>query len=129
MKSNNDSGYISPAYNGAIKRYCQTLDLKNDPELIKTYTYWHNKEHIWPEIPKGIREAGILNMEIYLLGNRLFMIVETPVDFNCDEAFGRLAKMEKQAEWEAFVDKFQQSEAGAASSEKWQRMEQIFQLP
>jgi len=102
MKSNNDRGYISPAYNGAIKRY---------------------------EIPKGIREAGILNMEIYLLGNRLFMIVETPVDFNWDEAFGRLAKMEKQAEWEAFVDKFQQSEAGAASSEKWQRMEQIFQLP
>ena len=112
-----------------MKRYCQTLDLKNDPELIKTYRHWHSKEHIWPEIPKGIREVGILNMEIYLLGNRLFMIVETPADFDWDSAFGRLATLERQAEWEAFVDKFQQSKAGAASDEKWQRMEQIFQLP
>ncbi len=129
MNRTEDFGYITPVYTGAVKRYCQTLDLKNDPELIKTYIHWHSKEHIWPEIPKGIREVGILNMEIYLLGNRLFMIVETPVDFDWDSAFGRLATLERQAEWEAFVDKFQQSESGAASDEKWQRMEQIFQLP
>lgn len=60
-----------------MKRYCQTLDLKEDEQLIKEYCYWHSPEHIWPEIPEGIRAVGILNMEIYRLGTRLFMIVET----------------------------------------------------
>ena len=83
-----------------MKRYCQTLDLKEDEQLIKEYCYWHSPEHIWPEIPEGIRAVGILNMEIYRLGTRLFMIVETPDDFDWDAAFARLATMDKQAEWE-----------------------------
>ena len=82
-----------------MKRYCQTLDLKEDEQLIKEYCYWHSPEHIWPEIPEGIRAVGILNMEIYRLGTRLFMIVETPDDFDWDAAFARLATMDKQAEW------------------------------
>ena len=86
-----------------MKRYCQTLDLKEDEQLIKEYCYWHSPEHIWPEIPEGIRAVGILNMEIYRLGTRLFMIVETPDDFDWDAAFARLATMDKQAEWEDFV--------------------------
>ena len=45
-----------------MKRYCQTLDLKEDEQLIKEYCYWHSPEHIWPEIPEGIRAVGILNM-------------------------------------------------------------------
>ena len=53
-----------------MKRYCQTLDLKEDEQLIKEYCYWHSPEHIWPEIPEGIRAVGILNMEIYRLGLR-----------------------------------------------------------
>ena len=73
-----------------MKRYCQTLDLKEDEQLIKEYCYWHSPEHIWPEIPEGIRAVGILNMEIYRLGTRLFMIVETPDDFDWDAAFARL---------------------------------------
>ena len=81
-----------------MKRYCQTLDLKEDEQLIKEYCYWHSPEHIWPEIPEGIRAVGILNMEIYRLGTRLFMIVETPDDFDWDAAFARLATMDKQAE-------------------------------
>ena len=48
-----------------MKRYCQTLDLKEDEQLIKEYCYWHSPEHIWPEIPEGIRAVGILNMEIW----------------------------------------------------------------
>ena len=71
------------------KRYCQTLELKNDPELIKKYVEAHDREHHWREIREGIRSVGIKEMEIYILGNRLFMIVETPDDFNWDEAMAR----------------------------------------
>ncbi|MDY3069911.1 MAG: L-rhamnose mutarotase [Parabacteroides sp.] len=111
-----------------MKRYCQTLDLKEDEKLIEEYCHWHSPENIWPEIPAGIREVGILDMEIYRLGSRLFMIVETPDDFNWDEAFARLATLDRQAEWEAFVDKFQKSAPGSSSSEKWQLMDRIFKL-
>lgn len=112
-----------------MKRYCQTLDLKEDEQLIKEYCYWHSPEHIWPEIPEGIRAVGILNMEIYRLGTRLFMIVETPDDFDWDAAFACLATMDKQAEWEDFVAKYQKVAPGSSSSEKWQLMECMFKLP
>lgn len=112
-----------------MKRYCQTLDLKDNEVLIQEYTYWHSAEHIWPEIPEGIRAVGILHMEIYRLGARLFMIVETPDDFEWERAFARLASLDKQAEWEDFVAKYQQVSPGSSSVEKWQLMECIFKLP
>ena len=90
-----------------MKRYCQTLDLKEGEAVAAEYEHWHSPEHIWPEIPEGIRAVGILNMEIYRLGTRLFMIVETPDNFEWDQAFAQLAQMERQAEWEDFVASFQ----------------------
>lgn len=67
-------------------------------------------------------------MEIYLIGNVEFMIVETPIDFNWDDAFGRLATYERQSEWEEFMSQFQDVEHGNTSDEKWQLMERIFSL-
>jgi len=113
----------------ATQRFCLTLDLKDDSTLIGEYKYWHMQEHIWPEIPKGIRDVGIVDMEIYLLGTRLFMIMEARQDFNFDNQMALLAQLPRQKEWEGFVAKFQKSEPGAASSEKWKRMERIFKLP
>jgi L-rhamnose mutarotase len=111
------------------QRYCLTLDLKEDSTLIREYKYWHAAKHIWPEIPKGIREVGILDMEIYLLGSRLFMIMETAKDFDFEKQMGKLAGLPRQKEWEAFVSKYQKSSANATSSEKWKLMERIFKLP
>ena len=122
------TGYQKPKSAHPFKRYCQTLTLKNDPKLIEEYKFWHNNENRWPEIPAGIRQVGILEMEIYILGNQLFMIVETPIDFDWDIAFGKLSSLEKQAEWEAFVSKFQAVAMGKSSAEKWTLMERIFNL-
>ena len=110
------------------KRFCQTLELKNDPELIKKYVEAHDREHHWREIREGIRSVGIEEMEIYILGNRLFMIVETPDDFNWDEAMAHLATLPRQAEWEAYVAQFQGCDSNATSNEKWQMMERMFHL-
>ncbi len=111
-----------------MKRYCQTLDLKDDPELIEEYIFWHKPENIWPEITRGIKEVGILNMEIYRLDNRLFMIVDVPDDFDWEKQLSRLATLPRQAEWEEFVSKYQKSSPDASSNEKWQMMEKIFGL-
>ena len=104
------------------------MELVDDAELIAKYREAHDREHFWPEIGEGIRSVGIEEMEIYILGNRLFMIVDVPDDFNWDEAMERLATLPRQAEWEAHVSQFQGCSADATSNEKWQMMERIFML-
>lgn len=122
------NGYRVARFNEPVKRYCKTLDLKDNPELIAGYKECHANGHIWAEIPTGIREVGILEMEIYLSGTRLFMIIETPLDFDLDSAFRKLNTLPRQKEWEEFTSAFQVSVPGASSSEKWQLMERIFYL-
>ena len=73
-----------------VKRYCQTLSLRDNPELIAAYKKAHSKEEAWPEIRAGIREVGILEMEIYIIGSKLFMIVETPLDFDWNTAMEKI---------------------------------------
>ena len=121
-------GYKVKEYHGPVKRYCQTLNLKDNPELIAEYRKRHSKGEVWPETLAAIREVGILEMEIYILGTRLFMIVETPFDFEWDTAMARMATLPKQEEWEAYMAVFQQAEAGASSAEKWQLMDRMFYL-
>ena len=99
MKLHND-GYKVQSYHQSVKRYCQTLDLRDNPELIAEYRKRHSKEKAWSEIIAGIREVGILEMEIYIWGTRLFMIVETPLDFNWETAMAKLATLPRQQEWE-----------------------------
>lgn len=121
-------GYKVKSYSQPVKRYCQTLSLRDNPELIEAYRKAHSKEESWPEIRAGIREVGILEMEIYILGAKLFMIVETPLNFDWDKAMAKLATLPRQAEWEEYVAKFQQCAEGATSDEKWQMMERMFYL-
>ena len=121
-------GYKVRSYSQPVKRYCQTLSLRDNPELIAAYKKAHSKEEAWPEIRAGIREVGILEMEIYIIGSKLFMIIETPLDFDWNTAMEKLAKLPRQAEWEDYVAKFQQCAEGATSDEKWQMMERMFYL-
>ena len=121
-------GYRVKAYGQPVKRYVQTMELKDEPALIARYRRAHSREESWPEIREGIRRVGILEMEVYLFGNRIVMVVETPLDFSWDEAMARLATLPRQAEWEEFVAQFQQCDASATSDEKWQMMERIFHL-
>ncbi len=121
-------GYKVKPYTLPVKRYCQTMDLRNEPELIKEYRRRHSEGEAWQEILDGIRQVGILEMEIYILGSRLFMIVETPLDFDWDTAMARLATLPRQQEWEDYMALFQQCREGATSDEKWQMMERMFHL-
>ena len=121
-------GYRVRDYGRPVERYCRTLDLRDDPALIAEYRRRHDRTHIWPEILAGIRQVGILEMEIYLLGSRLFMIVETPAGFDWDAAMERLAGLPRQQEWEDYMAVFQLVRPGSTSAEKWQWMERIFHL-
>jgi len=121
------NGYIQKD-RGRIKRYVQTLNLNDDPDMIEEYKKWHSKEFHWKEIRDGIKEVGILEMEIYICGTTLVMIVDAPEDFDWKAAMDKLATLPRQAEWEAFVARLQQCDPHARSDEKWNMMTRIFYL-
>ena len=124
----NNKGYRVKQYTGPVKRFCQTLDLKDNADLIAEYRRRHGEGEAWTEIIEGIKEVGILEMEIYLVDTRLFMIVETPVDFDWDSAMARLATLPRQQEWEDYMSECQVAPQGASSDDKWRMMERIFYL-
>ncbi|NQZ56153.1 MAG: L-rhamnose mutarotase [Lentisphaeraceae bacterium] len=111
-----------------FKRYCKTLTLKNDDALIAEYKVVHGKGQAWPEITQGMKDVGIVDMEIYIYGNRIFMIMETTADFDHDAAMTVLATKPRQSEWEAHVSKFQNTSADASADDKWQIMERIYKM-
>jgi len=115
------------AYN-AFKRFCKTLTLKDDPSLIADYKKVHSPAETWPEITQGMRDVGILNMEIYIFGTRLFMIMDTVPEFDHEKAMKELASKPRQSEWEAYVSRFQNTSAEATADDKWQVMECIYEM-
>lgn len=121
-------GYCLKAYGMPVKRYVQTMQLKASPEKIAQYREVHSREHHWKEIRDGIRQVGILEMDIYILDTTLVMIVETPVDFDWQVAMDKLATLPRQAEWERYVAQFQDCDPEARSDEKWQLMQRLFHI-
>lgn len=120
------TGYPVRRHDVPARRYCQTLSLRDDPELIREYRRLHAREGIWQETLAAIRQTGVLEMEIYLHGTQLFMIVELAATDSWDDVMRRMAQMPRQAEWEALTARFQKASADATSAEKWQLMERIF---
>ena len=108
------------------RRYGLTLDLKDDPKLIAEYKRHHEK--IWPEITKSIKDEGVLDLEIYLLGTRMFMILEVDDSFSFQKKAEADRKNPKVQEWEELMWKFQKALPEAKPGEKWLLMERIFVL-
>lgn len=108
------------------RRICFTLDLKDDPALIAEYKRYHAK--VWPEITQSIKSAGVVDLEIYLLGTRLFMILEAGPEFSLEAKSKTDAANPRVQEWEDLMWKFQQPLPQAKPGEKWVLMERIFKL-
>lgn len=109
-----------------MKRHVLTLDLKDDPALIEAYKTWH--QNVWPEVKSSIIDSGVESMNIYCLGNRLCMVMEVADDFTFERKSGMDAENPVVQEWEALMLTYQQPITGGLSTEKWQLMEEIFDL-
>jgi L-rhamnose mutarotase len=109
-----------------VKRFCLALDLKDDPLLISEYKRHH--ENVWPEVRSSIVDSGIRNLEIYLLGNRLFMIIETSDDFSFENKATADEANAKVQEWEKLMWHYQQALPQATNGEKWLLMDRIYSL-
>lgn len=109
-----------------MKKYCLALDLKNDPKLIEEYKVYH--QEVWPEIIKSIKDAGIEKLDIYLVENRLFMIMETNAAFSFEAKDKSDAENPKVLEWETLMWNYQQAIPNSKPREKWRLMERVFEL-
>lgn len=108
------------------QRHCYACDLKDDAKLIAEYKAYH--KNVWPEIIKSIKDAGIVNMEIYLSGNRLFMIMEVDDSFTAEKKANMDVSNPKVQEWENLMWKYQQKIPWAKDAEKWVALDEIFKL-
>jgi L-rhamnose mutarotase len=106
-----------------MQRYCLTLDLVDDPELIFGYREHH--QNVWPEVKQSILASGIRKLAIYLLGNRLCMVIEAEESFSFEVKAQSEASHERVQQWEALMWKYQQRLPMAKKGEKWMLMEEI----
>lgn len=111
-----------------IKRYCKTLKLRNDPQLIAEYKKYHELGGVWPEIIRAIREVGILDQEIYLKDRDLFLILDTPPQFKYDEAMAELAVKPRHSEWQILMSNYQVFDPEKSTEPVWTLCERIFKL-
>lgn len=107
-----------------MKRHCLALDLKNDEALIAKYEEYHRE--VWPEVLDSLQDSGIVHMEIYRVGNRLFMIIEVEDSFSFEKKAQMDADNEKVQDWEVLMWEYQQALPMAKPGEKWLPMEKIF---
>ena len=109
-----------------MTRYCLTLDLKNDATAVAEYKRYHVK--IWPEVRQSLLDSEVLAMEIYLLGTRLFMIMDVGDTFSLSAKAAADAVNAKVQEWESTMQRFQQQLPDAPRDQWWTVMERIFSL-
>tara|TARA_B110000259_G_scaffold184433_1_gene231474 strand:+ start:2480 stop:2830 length:351 start_codon:yes stop_codon:yes gene_type:complete len=109
-----------------LKKYCLALDLKDDPKIIESYKSYH--QNVWPEINKSIKDSGINEVEIYLTGNRLFMIIEADDSFSFDKKAIMDAENSKVQQWEKLMWTFQKGLPNTKKGTKWVLMDRIYNL-
>jgi L-rhamnose mutarotase len=109
-----------------MPRHCLTLDLKNDATAIAEYKRYHVK--IWPEVKQSLFDAGVEKMEIYLLGTRMFMIMDVDDSFSLSKKAVMDLANAKVQEWETVMHGFQEQLPGARADQYWMEMERVFSL-
>ena len=109
------------------RRYCLALDLKDDNETIASYVRHH--QEVSSAILQSITDADVTVMDIYLTGNRLFMIMEVGEAFDFEKKAEMDADNPAVQAWEALMSSLQQPLPWTKPGEKWIIMEKIFSLP
>jgi len=110
-----------------MKHFGMALNLKDDPQVIQQYKTFHR--NVWPEVLYSLKQIGINRMDIFLLGCRLFMVIETVDDFDPTSDFAYYLEVHPRCrEWDELMRTFQEPVPEAKSDEWWAMMEQVFEL-
>ena len=107
-----------------MKSFAQVLDLKNDPKVIAEYERYHRE--VWPEVLEALRGNGIHRMEIFRVGNHLFMYCLVPDDFDPKRDFQSYTASKRAAEWNDLMSTFQQKVPEAEADDWWTPGKRVF---
>ncbi len=110
-----------------MKTYGRTLNLKDDPAIIRSYLEHHRR--VWPEVEHGLRSIGVRRMLIWILGRRLFMFMETEDSFDPERDFARYeASNPRIRQWQELMASMQEPVPEAKPGELWAEMELAYVL-
>lgn len=109
-----------------MKSYALTLCLQDDPAKISAYKMHHR--NVWPSVLARLRQVGIQEMKIFLLGTRMFMFIETDDEFEPARDFPRVNDDPHSAEWNALMATLQQRAPEARPDQWWAPMELVFSM-
>ena len=109
-----------------MKTYAKTLLLQDDPAKIAAYQHYHAA--VWPEVPAALRGSGVTGMRIWLLGRRMFMLMETTDDYDPAAGGGQYASAPRVQEWERLMRTLQERAPEAPPDQWWAHMELVFDM-
>ncbi len=107
-----------------MKRFAQTVMLKDDPEIIRRYEEYH--AHPWPEVAEGTKRCGVRRTFIYRFGRTLFMFMETVDDFDMERDMPKYMEDPRAKEWDELMRTFQEPVPGAPAGSTWVQMREIY---
>lgn len=111
-----------------LRRFCFALDLRENPELIERYKWWHRPGGPPAAVTRSLLAADIRELEIWLCGSRLFMLLEAGPGYDPAAKAARDAQDPDVRAWEQLMWEFQQPLPWAASGTKWLAAERIYAL-
>lgn len=112
-----------------IVRRCFAVDLIDDPDLIARYREWHRPGGPPQAVTDAIRADGVTDLQIWLVGDRMVMIMEQDAALAADEAAkaARDAANPDVQAWDALMRTFQRA-LPFAPDVTWVEMQQIYRL-
>lgn len=106
---------------------CLMLDLHDDEQAIQEYERLH--QQVWPEVEAQFAEYGVVSIDIYRLGTRLCMVMETDDDRFDAAAFQQAQHDDARVqEWETLMWRFQAPTPWTPAGEKWVEAKRIYQF-
>lgn len=96
-------GYVVEREGEPVRRICDARELVDEPGQIAKYKELHAIGMAWPEITQSMIDAGMIDLEIYLAGNRTFEITEVPADADIEKMWARIDNGPRSAEWGALM--------------------------
>lgn len=115
----------------ARSRMCYAVDLEDSAEVIERYKALHRPGGPPSAVTQSLRAAGIFSLQIYLIGNRLFMIMEVEPHYDANRKSQADAHIPEVQAWNAMMETMQRALPFAeseVSTGKWRRMQRIYDL-
>ena len=118
---------VGRVVSGPTTRRCFAVDLHDDADRIGRYRQWHAAGGPPAAVNAAIRADDVRELEIWLVGDRMFMILEQGDAFDANAKAARDAADPDVQAWDALMRTFQKP-LPFAPDRTWVEMERIYAL-